>query len=198
MFFVFRFSYFLLSFTVLMSVYADMNVLISSLKNKEEKAYTYLYDNYSAALYGIILKVVDNTEDAADVLQESFLNIWKNIESYDPAKGGSLFTWMLNISRNKAIDRFRQKNRVTQNQNGYKFVHIQNKHINPNVIKTDTIGLQKVVQQIKPELVELIDLHYFKGYTHQEITDLTRVPLGTVKTRIRSAMTELKKAVGIK
>ena len=179
-----------------MNQYADMAFLISSLKAKDEKAYAYLYDHYSAALYGIIFKVV-NDDDAADVLQEAFINIWKNIESYDIAKGGSLFTWMLNIARNRAIDRYRQKNRVAENQSDYKIVHTGNDSFKSTTTNTDKIGLNTLIDKLKPDLKELIELHYFKGFTHQEITDQTQLPLGTVKTRIRTAMKDLKQLVGI-
>ena len=170
--------------------------LVQALKQKDEKAFTYLYDNYSAALYGIVLKIVQQEEDANDVLQEAFVNIWNHIDSYDENKGGSLFTWMLNITRNKAIDRFRQKNRIAENQSQFQNVHIQEGHHKVNSLQVETIGVKNLVDAIKPDLKELIDLHYFKGYTHQEITDLTQMPLGTVKTKIRSAMIELKKLFG--
>lgn len=181
-----------------MSEYSNMQILISSLKEKDEKAYAYLYDNYSAALYGIIYKVVNNEEDAGDVLQDAFVNIWKNIESYDGSKGGSLFTWMLHICRNKAIDRYRQKNRVTENQKEYKSVHIGNEHANTANINIDRIGVQNIIEKIRPEHKEIIIQHYFKGYTHQEISDLNEMPLGSVKTKIRNAMIEIKNLVGKK
>jgi RNA polymerase sigma factor (sigma-70 family) len=178
--------------------FSNISNLIFSLQQKDEKAFTYLYEKYSAALYGVVLKVVHNADDANDVMQEAFISIWKNIDSYDANKGGSLFTWMLNISRNKAIDRYRQKNRIAENQKVLQNVSIGNEHQNNNFIKTEVIGVNNLVSKIKPELKELIDLHYFKGYTHQEITEITNLPLGTVKTKMRSAMTELKSVFGIK
>ena len=178
--------------------YSNMQTLISSLKLKDEKAYAYLYDNYSAALYGIIYKVVNNEEDANDVLQETFVNIWKHIDSYDGSKGGSLFTWMLHICRNKAIDRYRQKSRVQENQKEYKNVHIGDEQANTTQIQIDKIGVQSIIEKIKPEHKDIIIQHYFKGYTHQEISDLNEMPLGSVKTRIRNAMTEIKNLVGKK
>jgi RNA polymerase sigma factor (sigma-70 family) len=177
--------------------YQQIENLVLDLKNQEEKAYSYLYDNYSEALYGIIFKIVDNEEDANDVLQEAFINIWRSISTYDPKKGGTLFTWILNIARNKAIDRYRQKNRQFQNQSAHKSVSIHNERIQHHSLKVETIGVKGILNQMKPELKEMIDLHYFKGYTHQEITELTQLPLGTVKTKIRSAMGELKKVFGI-
>jgi RNA polymerase sigma factor (sigma-70 family) len=178
--------------------FSDISYLIRSLKEKDRNAFAYLYDNYSAALYGIVFKIVHDEDDANDVLQDTFINIWKNIDSYDEKKGGTLFTWMLNIARNKAIDRFRQKNRISENQKGLTYVSISNEHYNNSSIKTDTIGVNALLNKIKPEHKQLIDLHYYKGLTHQEITEITNLPLGTVKTRIRSAMTELKQVFGVK
>jgi RNA polymerase sigma factor (sigma-70 family) len=178
--------------------FSNISNLISALKEQDEKAFAYLYDNYSAALYGIIFKVVNNEDDANDVLQDVFVNIWKSIESYNVEKGGSLFTWMLNIARNKAIDRYRQKNRIAENQKAFQSVSISNETYISNSIKIDTIGVSNLVNNIKPDLKQMIDLHYYKGFTHQEITEITNLPLGTVKTKIRSAMTELKKVFGTK
>ena len=70
---------------------------------QDQRAFSLLYDNYSAALYGVILKIVRTEEIAADVMQDSFVKIWKNIENYNRIKG-TLFTWMLNVARNTAID----------------------------------------------------------------------------------------------
>jgi RNA polymerase sigma-70 factor (ECF subfamily) len=80
--------------------------LVAALKAKDKSAFAYLYDHYSGSLYSIILQIVRNPTPAKDVLQEVFINIWRRIDSYDPAKG-SLFTWMLNISRNASIDLLR-------------------------------------------------------------------------------------------
>jgi RNA polymerase sigma-70 factor, ECF subfamily len=176
--------------------FSNISFLVSALKQKDQKAFAYLYDNYSAALYGIVFKIVNNEDDANDVLQEAFINIWKSIETYDAKKGGTLFTWMLNIARNKAIDRYRQKNRIGENQREIYIVSIGNEHTNNSSITTDTIGMQKLINKIKPELQEVIQLHYFKGLTHQEITEITNLPLGTVKTRLRTAITELKTVFG--
>src|SRR5687767_2820729 len=83
--------------------------LIALLKQKDERAFGYLYDHYSGALYNIVLQILNDGELSNDVLQEVFVNIWRKIESYDPAKG-RLFTWMLNITRNASIDVLRSKN----------------------------------------------------------------------------------------
>ena len=89
--------------------------LVLLLKNKEQHAFNYLYDNYSPALYGIIYKMVENKELAEDILQDTFIKIWNNFSNYDSIKG-RLFTWMLNITRNLTIDSLRSKDFKKQNK----------------------------------------------------------------------------------
>jgi len=164
--------------------------LIALLKQRDEKAFSYLYDNYSGALYSIIIQILENTELASDVLQEVFINIWRKIDTYDAAKG-RLYTWMLNISRNASIDQLRSKNY----QNSQK-----NQSIPENVdvfggssmMSVDSIGLKKMLEKLKMEQRVLIELAYFKGYTHEEIAEMEDIPLGTVKTRIRNALIQLR------
>jgi RNA polymerase sigma factor (sigma-70 family) len=168
------------------------NELVSLLKSRDSKAFSYLYDNYSGSLYTIIAQLVDDIEIANDVLQEVFINIWRKIDSYDPAKG-RLFTWMLNIARNASIDTLRsrsyqntQKNQSIQENSDWA---AGSKLTSVNI---DNIGLKKVIERLKKEHRVLIDLAYFKGYTHQEIAQIEDIPLGTVKTRIRNALIQLK------
>ncbi|MBC7412822.1 MAG: sigma-70 family RNA polymerase sigma factor, partial [Bacteroidia bacterium] len=82
--------------------------LVDMIKNRNQQAFAYLYDNYSRAIFGIINNIVTSTEEAEDVLQNTFVKIWNNFESYDSTKG-RLYTWMINIARNMAIDCTRSK-----------------------------------------------------------------------------------------
>jgi RNA polymerase sigma-70 factor (ECF subfamily) len=173
--------------------------LIILLKNKDQRGFTILYDNYAAALYGIILKVVKAEEVAADVMQEAFVKIWKNIEAYEKGKG-TLFTWILNISRNLAIDKtrsseFRQNSQI---RNIDENVNIIEKRIETQQqveTQTDLIGIENLIGKLKPEYQVIIELVYFKGYTQTEVAEELEVPLGTVKTRIKAAITQLKSFV---
>ena len=166
--------------------------LVSLIKSKNADAFKVLYDNYSAALYGVVLKVVDADELAQDILQDSFVKIWKNFESYDASKG-RLFTWMLNIARNTAIDSLRSKQSRIENkiQNLEDSVYEVNAQNNTSQ-KIDQIGLKDVLKQLKLEHLILIELVYFKGYTQEEISQELNMPLGTVKTRIRTALNHLR------
>ena len=162
------------------------------MKNKDQAAFARLYDSYSGAIYSIILQIVNDEELANDILQEVFINIWRKIEMYDAEKG-RLFTWMLNIARNASIDMLRSR--------GYRNSR-KNQSIQENVditvpgnteqMNIDSIGLKKLLEKLKPEQRVLIDLSYFKGYTHEEIAEQENIPLGTVKTRIRNALIQLR------
>ena len=166
--------------------------LILKLKERNSQAYSYLYDNYSAALYSIILQILKETELANDVMQEVFVNIWRKIASYDPAKG-RLFTWMLNIARNASIDMLRSKSYQNSQKNQELPDNVYKGVANQAVLQNvDNIGLKKVLEKLKPEHRVLVELAYFKGYTHEEIAEMMAIPLGTVKTRIRNALIQLR------
>ena len=174
--------------------------LIALLKNKDEKAFNYLYDNYSGALYGLILKVVMASEYAEEVIQDVFVKIWKNIDQYDPSKG-RLYTWMINIARNTALDYLKSKGYQNEqkNQSLSNFVHKDDPPIlagqvdETGIKRSDQIGMKNIIYSMKKEWQELIELAYFQGFTQTEIAEKLNIPIGTVKTRTRNALTELRK-----
>lgn len=169
--------------------------LVAMLRKQDSQGMSLIYDKYSAALYGVVLKIVRSEEAAQDVLQEAFLKIWKNGATYDDTKG-RLFTWMLNITRNTAIDALRS--RPFRNQE--KTQSIDNNVYSNIQLSTETqvnhIGLQSVLDKLDEKYRKIIDLIYFEGYTQQEIEDEFEIPIGTVKTRVRIALRELRKLLG--
>jgi RNA polymerase sigma-70 factor (ECF subfamily) len=166
--------------------------LVAMLQNRDEQGLRVLYDHYSAALYGVILRIVMDKETAEDVLQESFVKIWNNAASYDASKG-RLYTWLLNIARNSAIDKTRSKDFRNDGkvQSIEDFVYHVDKQHNSSTA-TDFIGLRKFVDELKPEQKQLIDLLYFGGYTQSEAAEELGIPLGTIKTRVKAALTRLR------
>ena len=162
--------------------------LVASLRKKDEEAFSYLYEHYSGALYGIIKQIVGDIELSNDVLQETFLNIWRRTDSYDESRG-RLFTWLLNIARNAAIDKIRSRGF----QQAQRQIPLDGEVIQPSVRpEIDDYGLKKLIFKLKDEQRLLIDLSYFQGYTHEQIATALHIPLGTVKTRIQSALTQLR------
>ncbi len=167
--------------------------LIYLLKIKDTAALEYLYDYYSKALYNIIYQVVQNDEIAEDVLQETFIKIWNSFDMFDTSKG-RLYTWFSNIARNLSIDKVRSKEfrNMSQNQDIENHVNVIDNRIN-NSMNPDTLGVKSLVNKLRPEYKELVELIYFNGFTHAEVAEHLNIPLGTVKTRIRAAIIELRK-----
>lgn len=167
--------------------------LIALLRSGDESAFSYLYDNYSGALFNIILKIINNHELGEEILQEAFVKIWNNFSTYDSSKG-RLFTWMVNITRNLAIDTLRSKSfkKESKTQSSENAVSNVSNSVNESH-RFDSLGLRKQVGFLKEDQKQIIDLAYFEGYTHNEISKKLGIPMGTVKTRMRSAISELKK-----
>ncbi|MCZ4409560.1 sigma-70 family RNA polymerase sigma factor [Cryomorphaceae bacterium 1068] len=157
------------------------------------KAMNLLYDHYSDALYGVVLRMVGDEALASDVLQESFVKIWKNSRSYDPSKG-RLFTWLLRIVKNKAIDSIRKTGRKAEIQTELKIVYKDD--ASDSTDPTLEHDLNTVLSNLDQDQRELIEHSYILGYSHPEIAEKFDMPLGTVKTRIRNAMKELRSIFG--
>ena len=170
----------------------NQDELIILIRERNQKAFSYLYDNYSQALFCIIDSIINNQEESEDVLQNTFLKIWNNFDSYDTDKG-RLYTWMLNIARNMAIDSTRSKHQKIRNkiQEPTDSVYHKNKLYIENT-SLDSIGLRGIVDHLKEDQKEILDLAYYQGYTQDEISKQLNLPLGTVKTKIRQAILILR------
>ena len=166
--------------------------LVKRLKLHEREAYSYLYDHYARSLFNIIYQFVPQQEVAEDVLQQVFIKIWKSIHAYDPGKG-RLFTWMLQIARNQSIDQQRSRE-TNKNERTVTLSESDSLHHADCAVVRDS-GLQLMLQKLPTDSRKLIELSYFMGYTHDEIAKLLQLPLGTVKTRIRASIIQLKKMI---
>jgi RNA polymerase sigma factor (sigma-70 family) len=167
--------------------------LIQAIRNRDKKGAEALYNMYSSALYGVIFRILQHEEIAEDLLQESFVKIWNSAASYDESKG-RLFTWMINIARNLAIDKTRSKDF----RNHSKTDDIENLVLSVDKgystsINPETLGLKDLVNKLKPDQKIILDLVYFRGFTHVEAAEELDIPLGTVKTRLRNAIITLRK-----
>lgn len=166
--------------------------LVAALRRGERAAFERLYDSYGAALYGVIHKIVKDDEVAQDLVQEAFVKIWQGVHGYDSSRG-RLFTWMLNVSRNLAIDHLRSRT-AKQQTNIYPLensVHLGQEDGTPTALPDLGIVKQQLAR-LRAEHQVVIDLVYFQGYTHAEVAEALEIPLGTAKTRIRNAITELR------
>ncbi len=167
--------------------------LTDALKKHENDAFQYLYKNYKGALFTVILQIIPDKVIAEDVLQEAFIMAWKNIDKYDASKG-RLFTWLFNVTRNCAINMTRSKNYKTHKKNEPfdNYVNDTDETTGHN-LNINQIGLRKQVHQLREDNKNVLELSYFNGFTHEEISKTLNIPTGTVKTRLRNALIELRK-----
>ena len=167
--------------------------LTAALKKHDNDAFQYLYNNYKGALFTIILQIIPDKIIAEDVLQDAFITAWKNIDKYDASKG-RLFTWLFNVTRNCAINTTRSKNYKSEQKNDSidNYVSYVDEKDN-TVLNINQIGLRKQIHQLREDYKNVVELSYFNGYTHEEIAKILTVPVGTVKTRLRNALIELRK-----
>ncbi|HIB48431.1 MAG TPA: sigma-70 family RNA polymerase sigma factor [Flavobacteriaceae bacterium] len=171
------------------------NELIISMQKGDERAFSKLYTMYSEAIYGIIYSIVLDEAIAEEVLQDAFIKIWNNSNSYDITKG-RFFTWILNIARNTAIDKTRSKSYKNSKKNlsTTNFVDILQSGDNLNKA-TNAIGVRKFVEKLKPTCIKIIELLFFKGFTQKDAAENLEMPLGTLKTRNRNCLKDLRLVV---
>lgn len=172
--------------------------LVISLKKGDEAAYSYLYDHYSAALYGFILQLTSGQELARDILQEVFMKVFQKIDQYDAQKG-SLYTWLTQIARNTAIDKLRSKQYQKEQRTTHLDVQtLSNSNAGGSVTtNVDHLGIDKALVGLEESHKKVIDLAYFHGLTQIEIAKEMGLPIGTVKTKVRSALIQLRKILNI-
>lgn len=167
--------------------------IIELLEKKDEKAITLLYDHYADRLYGVALQMVKDEDLAQDVLQESFIKIWKKSDTYDPTKA-KLFTWLLRVVKNTAIDKIRSSSKKTKKEiqiDASDVYDIGIKSINP-----DEIDVKEHLESIEEKYKIVLEALFFEGMTQQEASEELDIPLGTVKSRLKIGLRELRKYYG--
>jgi RNA polymerase sigma factor (sigma-70 family) len=165
--------------------------IVDRLLRHEKHAFEQLYDDYSAAIYGLAFKILKDEVLAEDALQETFVRIWRKIQTYDPSKG-RLFTWMLNIVRNIAIDMLRANESRKVSQTTSIEQHSFDAKGPSTAMQIEHIGLREIVDGLPPEQKQVIELIYFLGYSQSDVAEEYNIPLGTVKSRVRLAMNYLR------
>lgn len=170
----------------------QLETLISQFQKKDEKAFEQLYNMYSDSMHGVIYNIVRDRDIAEEVMQDVFVKVWHNANRYNASKG-RFFTWILNISRNAAIDKTRSKSFKNSGKNldAQFFVDILETHESLND-KTDAIGVKNFVSKLAKKCIEVIELLYFKGFTQKEASETLEMPIGTIKTRNRNCIKELR------
>lgn len=144
-----------------------------------------------------MLRVIKDEDIAQEVLQDAFLKIWEKIDSYDSSKG-KLFTWMLNVTRNLAIDRTRSKEMSKARKTDDLAISVNRVDRQEYLeIQIESIGLKEILNRLSDEQRFVIEHLYLKGFTQSELAEEFNIPLGTVKTRTRLALNELRKILKV-
>jgi RNA polymerase sigma-70 factor (ECF subfamily) len=167
-------------------------VLVSAIRTGDESAMGRLYDRYSPVVYGVALRVLEDTGAAEDVLQEVFLQLWRNPAAFD-ANRGSLGAWLAVITRNRAIDAVRKRKPQTD---------VDDVIISVETDLASEADRSRWLTKIRNALGgmpatqrEALEMAYFEGLSHSEIAQKTGEPLGTIKTRIRTGLLTLRKVI---
>lgn len=173
-------------------------LLLKKISQREQNALSEFYDIHSGYLYTIIYYIVKDESEAEDLLQEVFLQIWDKIDSYDESLGNPL-AWIVRLTRNKAIDKIRSKSykKRSGETDIEKFFNLSEDSAssNPEAISAmnqEQLEISKALKSLNENQRDLIEYAYFRGYSQSELAEHFNIPLGTVKTRMRAAMTELR------
>jgi RNA polymerase sigma-70 factor (ECF subfamily) len=168
----------------------DEEALVQRLVARDEQALRVLHDQYARNLLNVIIRLVHNEELAQDILQEGLLKVWLSIDRYDPERG-RLFTWMVRVCCNQAIDALRSPRHRFHSGTRSLEVGGAQRASAPESFNPEHIGLRELTLKLKPRQREVIDLLYFGGFTQAETAEKLGIPLATVKTRARAALVVL-------
>lgn len=184
-----------LSYPVEVWTNADDVALVRRMVEADETALGALYDQWNRALYSLVLHLLQDPDEAEDVVEETFWQAWRKASSYEPSKG-AVSTWLLTIGRRRALDRLRARKRHREDLAGSStFADLPSNEPDP-LEDTETAERREQVRAalrgLPSEQREVLELGYFNGLSQSEIADATGQPLGTVKTRMRLAMQKLR------
>ena len=167
--------------------------VIKAIAGRDEAALALLYDRYRVVVFGLLMRILNNREEAEDVLQEVFLQVWRKADDFDETRGRP-FTWLVTLARSRGIDRLRSlatRERVTEA--GAKEVSEEVSDAASDTFKSEQRGLvNSALAQLPEDQKRPLMLAYFEGLTQSEIATNLGAPLGTVKTRMRSGLTKLR------
>jgi len=172
---------------------------LSAIQKGNAEALAKLYDVTSKPLYSLALRIVGNTADAEEVLLDVYQQIWRTANSFNPGRGGA-WNWLVLLTRSRALDRLR--NTANKRQHEVAALPEQSPVASSapapeqaSILAQQETTVKRAMGTLPPEQREALELAYFSGLTHNEIATRLRVPLGTIKTRIRSAMDKLRVAL---
>lgn len=168
--------------------------LLQQVQAGDEDALVTLHVRYASLVFSVAYRILNDRMAAEEVTQDTFLRLWNKALTFDPEKG-RFVTWLLTVARRVAIDHFRHQHR-REPQTGMLFMD-EDPALWENTLAADSSielrrSLKSALDQLQPEQRDLIELAYFYGMTHSDIAAQLKIPLGTVKTRIRLGMQKLR------
>ena len=171
--------------------------LLHAVAQGDEAALARLYDAYRVILFGLLVRILNSREEAEDILQDVFIQVWRRAKDFDE-KRGRPFTWLVTLARSRAIDRLRQLGARQRLATGA--AQEQTESVSDALSDTIRVAQRETVRQALAELPEeqrnTLVLAYFDGLTQSEIATKLNAPLGTIKTRMRSGMIKLRALLG--
>ena len=170
--------------------------LLKKISKKDTESLSLFYDIHSKHLFTLIYYILKNEAEAEDILQEVFLQIWDKADTYDESLGSPV-SWIVKITRNKAIDRLRSKSfkKRSEETDIDRFYDLADTSVNPETdadLKMHKTEIMDALNELSENQKDLIEFAYFRGYSQTELAEHFKIPLGTVKTRMRSAMSLLR------
>jgi len=168
--------------------------LMQQIRGREADALSRVYDLYSTVVFSVAMRVLRDSAAAEDVMQEVFLKLWQQPESFADQRG-SLCGWLAVVARNRSIDKIRSSRRM---ENVDDLQLSNNIDLGADAEREIMLGKVRVVLETMPaDQRQAVEMAFFEGHTHTEIAQQTGQPLGTVKTRIRSALITIRKALEV-
>ena len=166
--------------------------LVTAIRSADQGAMAALYDRYSSIVYAVALRVLQDTGAAEDVLQDIFMQLWRNPGLFDASRG-NMAAWLAVITRHRAIDALRR--RRTENDIADVVVSVETDFAGDADRSRAMDRVRGALQTMPTPQRSALEMAYFEGLTHNEIAEKTGEPLGTIKTRIRTGLLSLRKVL---
>lgn len=175
----------------------DLETLLSRAARGDEDAFAIVYHQVAARTYGLAQRVVRDPAQAEEVAQEALVDVWRTASRYDPGRGSAL-SWVMTIVHRRAVDRVRSEQAAGEREIRAHRFETQYDEVSEAV--EDRMQAERV-RRCLGSLTDLqgdsVRLAYYQGYTYREVAELLRVPLGTVKTRMRDGLIRLRDCLGV-
>jgi RNA polymerase sigma-70 factor (ECF subfamily) len=177
----------------------SLNDLLGLVADGDEAAFGEFYDRLSDRVLGLVRRLLKDHAQSEEVTQEIFLEVWQNAKRYDPARG-SATTWILTMAHRRAVDRIRssQSTRDRDTRIGLRDLETEYDSVSESVeihVENERVG--QALQRLTKLQRQAVTLSYYGGYSHSEVAELLKVPVGTVKTRLRDGMIRLRDELGV-